>query len=52
LRLPASDQAVIATKFGWRIQDGTAVGLDSRPEEIRRVAGARRPDRSQPYPKQ
>jgi len=31
---------VIATKFGWRIEGGTAVGLDSRPEQIRRVAEA------------
>lgn len=34
------DQAVIATKFGWRIQGGKSVGLDSRPEQIRRVADA------------
>lgn len=32
------DQVVIATKFGWDIQDGQSVGLDSRPEQIRRVA--------------
>ena len=37
---PLRDQVVIATKFGWRIQDGHAVGLDSRPEQIRRVADA------------
>ncbi|WP_158917240.1 aldo/keto reductase [Caulobacter sp. S45] len=29
------DQAVIATKFGWLIEDGAAVGVDSRPERIR-----------------
>ena len=34
------DQVVIATKFGWDIQDGKSVGLDSRPEQIRRVADA------------
>ncbi|MEV6848959.1 aldo/keto reductase [Actinoplanes sp. NPDC051411] len=34
------DQTVIATKFGWRIEDGKSVGLDSRPEQIRRVADA------------
>ena len=28
----------IATKFGWRIENGKSVGLDSRPEQIRRVA--------------
>jgi aryl-alcohol dehydrogenase-like predicted oxidoreductase len=30
----------IATKFGWRIEDGKSVGVDSRPEQIRRVADA------------
>ena len=29
---------VIATKFGWRIEDGKSVGLDSSPERIKRVA--------------
>jgi aryl-alcohol dehydrogenase-like predicted oxidoreductase len=37
---PIRDQVVIATKFGWRIEDGTMVGLDSRPDQIRRVAEA------------
>jgi aryl-alcohol dehydrogenase-like predicted oxidoreductase len=37
---PVRDQVVIATKFGWDIQDGHSVGLDSRPEQIRRVAEA------------
>ncbi|WP_416979671.1 aldo/keto reductase [Streptomyces sp. T028] len=37
---PVRDQVVIATKFGWRIEDGKAVGLDSRPEQIKRVADA------------
>jgi aryl-alcohol dehydrogenase-like predicted oxidoreductase len=37
---PARDQVVIATKFGWRIEDGKSVGLNSRPEQIRRVADA------------
>lgn len=37
---PIRDQVVIATKFGWDIQDGKSVGLDSRPEQIRRVAEA------------
>lgn len=37
---PIRDQVVIATKFGWDIQDGKMVGLDSRPEQIRRVAEA------------
>ncbi|WP_426303218.1 aldo/keto reductase [Arthrobacter sp. R-11] len=35
---PIRDQVVIATKFGWDIRDGRMVGLDSRPEQIRRVA--------------
>lgn len=37
---PIRDQVVIATKFGWRIEGGTSVGLDSRPEQIHRVADA------------
>ncbi|MGH3171012.1 MAG: aldo/keto reductase, partial [Trebonia sp.] len=37
---PVRDQVVIATKFGWRIEDGKSVGLDSRPDQIRRVADA------------
>jgi aryl-alcohol dehydrogenase-like predicted oxidoreductase len=35
---PIRGQVVIATKFGWRIEGGKSVGLDSRPEQIRRVA--------------
>ncbi|WP_129658406.1 aldo/keto reductase [Rothia halotolerans] len=35
---PLRDQAVIATKFGWEIREGRSVGLNSRPEQIRRVA--------------
>ena len=35
---PIRDEVVIATKFGWDIRDGATVGLDSRPEQIRRVA--------------
>ena len=37
---PVRDQVVIATKFGWQIEDGKSVGLNSRPEQIRRVADA------------
>ncbi|MFE5838816.1 aldo/keto reductase [Arthrobacter sp. NPDC056493] len=37
---PIRGQVQIATKFGWRIEDGKSVGLDSRPEQIRRVADA------------
>ncbi|MEV3903255.1 aldo/keto reductase [Mycobacterium sp. NPDC050551] len=37
---PLRDRVVIATKFGWNIQDGKMVGTDSRPEQIRRVADA------------
>jgi aryl-alcohol dehydrogenase-like predicted oxidoreductase len=37
---PLRDQVVVATKFGWRIENGTSVGLDSRPEQIARVADA------------
>ncbi|MBT2498044.1 aldo/keto reductase [Agromyces sp. ISL-38] len=37
---PIRDEVQIATKFGWRIEDGKSVGVDSRPEQIRRVADA------------
>ncbi|MGW7071787.1 aldo/keto reductase [Streptomyces sp. NPDC054855] len=37
---PVRDQVVLATKFGWRIENGASAGLDSRPEQIRRVAEA------------
>ncbi|MEU9064863.1 aldo/keto reductase [Streptomyces sp. NPDC048430] len=37
---PVRDQVVIATKFGMRIEDGAIGGVDSRPEQIRRVADA------------
>lgn len=35
---PIRGQVVIATKFGWDIQGGKSVGLNSRPEQIRKVA--------------
>src|SRR3954471_14620804 len=35
---PIRDQVVVATKFGWNIADGKMQGVDSRPEQIRRVA--------------
>ena len=34
------DQVVIATKFGFRFENGKQAGLDSRPEHIREVADA------------
>lgn len=34
------DEAVIATKFGFRIIDGKVAGVDSRPENVRAVAEA------------
>ena len=37
---PFRGQVKIATKFGFRIEDGTMVGLDSRPAHIRQVAEA------------
>jgi aryl-alcohol dehydrogenase-like predicted oxidoreductase len=37
---PLRDRVMIATKFGWDIRDGKSIGLDSRPEQIRRVADA------------
>ncbi|MDN4605148.1 aldo/keto reductase [Paenibacillus sp. F6_3S_P_1C] len=35
---PVHDQVVIATKFGFDIQDGKQSGMNSRPEQIRKVA--------------
>jgi aryl-alcohol dehydrogenase-like predicted oxidoreductase len=37
---PFRDQVVIATKFGFKIEDGKQSGLDSRPEHIKEVADA------------
>lgn len=37
---PLRKEVVIATKFGWEIIDGKMVGLNSRPEHIRKVAEA------------
>ncbi|MFD3840175.1 aldo/keto reductase [Streptomyces sp. NPDC058642] len=37
---PVREQVTIATKFGFRIENGASVGLDSRPERIRAVATA------------
>ena len=37
---PFKSQVIIATKFGFNIQDGKMVGLNSRPENIRKVADA------------
>lgn len=37
---PIRDQVVVATKFGWNIVDGRSDGVNSRPENIRRVADA------------
>ncbi|GAA0848981.1 MULTISPECIES: aldo/keto reductase [Burkholderiaceae] len=37
---PVRDQVVIATKFGFNIVDGKMAGMDSRPEQIRKVCDA------------
>ncbi len=37
---PFRDQVVIATKFGFKIENGKQTGLDSRPEHIKEVANA------------
>ena len=37
---PVRDQVVIATKFGFRLENGKQAGLDSRPAHIREVADA------------
>src|SRR5262249_39585337 len=34
------ERVVIATKFGFRIEDGKSTGLDSRPEHVREVVEA------------
>ncbi len=34
---PYRDQVIIATKFGFDIRDGKQVGIDSRPEHIRKA---------------
>ena len=37
---PVRDQVVIATKFGFKFEEGKSLGLDSRPSHIREVADA------------
>src|SRR5262247_307311 len=37
---PVRDQVVIATKFGFKLENGKSAGLDSRPGHIRDVAEA------------
>jgi aryl-alcohol dehydrogenase-like predicted oxidoreductase len=37
---PFRDRVVIATKFGFRFEGGKQAGLDSRPDNIRKVADA------------
>jgi aryl-alcohol dehydrogenase-like predicted oxidoreductase len=37
---PVRDDVVIATKFGFRFENGKTAGLDSRPSHIREVADA------------
>src|SRR5438874_13016187 len=37
---PVRSKVVIASKFGFKIENGKQVGLDSRPEHIRDVAEA------------
>jgi aryl-alcohol dehydrogenase-like predicted oxidoreductase len=37
---PVRDRVVIATKFGFRFENGKMAGLDSRPAHIREVADA------------
>jgi aryl-alcohol dehydrogenase-like predicted oxidoreductase len=37
---PFKGQVVIATKFGWQIENGKHIGLNSRPEQIKKVAEA------------
>ncbi|MCL6349975.1 aldo/keto reductase [Pectobacterium polaris] len=37
---PYRDKVIIATKFGFRLENGAITGVDSRPENIRAVAEA------------
>ena len=37
---PVRDRVVIATKFGFKIENGKQAGLDSRPEHIKEVVEA------------
>ncbi|KPI23349.1 MULTISPECIES: aldo/keto reductase [unclassified Streptomyces] len=37
---PVREQVVVATKFGFHIENGAPAGLNSRPEQIRAVAAA------------
>src|SRR4249920_1656541 len=37
---PVRDRVVIATKFGFKFENGKSVGVDSRPAHIRDVAEA------------
>jgi len=37
---PVRDEVVIATKFGFKIENGKQVGVDSRPSHVREVAEA------------
>ena len=37
---PVRDRVVIATKFGFNIEGGRMAGMNSRPEQIRKVADA------------
>src|SRR2546421_3820491 len=37
---PFRSQVVIATKFGFKIENGKQAGVDSRPEHIKEVAEA------------
>src|SRR4029079_1042576 len=37
---PVRDKVVIATKFGFKIENGKQAGLDSRPGHVREVAEA------------
>ena len=37
---PVRDQVVIATKFGWNIEQNKMAGLNSRPSQIRAIADA------------
>src|SRR6266705_3346521 len=37
---PVRDQVVIATKFGFKFEDGKQLGVNSRPQHVKEVAEA------------
>ena len=47
---PVRDRVVIATKFGFKLDNGKQVGLKNRPSQIRDVAEASLSGQDRPHP--